>query len=183
MRLAATLLSLCLGSFMVDAQAAGAAPDMPLDGEQIASATVVLFPSGIFTRAPLTEAMLALQGCTFKTVGDTARQVALAGILNRRLSAGAQGDGFPNQLRNLVYLQLRDGARLRYTLTDEYDAPGRVLGWVDSDKGDGRPLLAGRELLFDLRDWAADVTDRKNFSAHCLAKPVRPPGARSAPLE
>jgi len=151
---------------------------MPLDGEQIASATVVLFPSGIFLQAPMTEALLALQGCTFRTAGDTAKLVALAGILNRRLSAGAPGDGFPNHLRNLVYLQLRDGARLRYTLTDEYGAQGRVYGWVDSYAADGRPLLAGHELLFDLRDWAAGVPDRKNFSEECLAKPVWPPGRR-----
>lgn len=178
MRLAATLLSLCLGSFIAEALAARASSEMPLDGEQIASATVVLFPSGIFTRAPLTEAVLAQRGCTFKTAGATAKHVALAGILNRRLSAGAPGDGFPNHLRNLIYLQLRDGARLRYTLTDEYDAQGRVYGWVDSYAGDGRPLLAGHELLFDLRDWAAGVSDRKNFSEECLAKPVWPPGRR-----
>ncbi len=170
MRLVATLLLLCLESSMVQAS-----PRAPLDGEQIVSATVVLYPSGVFTRAPLTEALLALQGCTFMAAGDAAKLTALAGILNRRLVAGA--DGFPNHLRNLVYLQLRDGARLRYTLTDEYDAQGRVYGWVDSYAGDGRPLVAGRELLFDLRDWAAGVTDRKNFSEECLDKRVWPPGS------
>jgi hypothetical protein len=178
MRLAAILLSLCLGSFMLEAQATQASSEASLDGEQIASATVVLFPSGIFLRSPMTEAWLALQGCTFRTAGDTDKHVALAGILNRRLTAGAPGDGFPNQLRNLIYLQLRDGARLRYTLTDEYGAQGRVYGWVDSYAADGRPLLAGPELLFDLRDWAAGVPDRKNFSEECLAKPVWPPGRR-----
>jgi len=128
----------------------------------------------------MTEPVLALQGCTFRTAGDATKHVALAGILNRRLLAGAPGDGFPNQLRNLVYLQLRDGARLRYTLTDEYGAQGRVYGWVDSYAGDGRPLLAGRELLSDLRDWAAGVTHRKNFSEECLAKTVWPPGSKTA---
>jgi len=177
MRLAAPLLllSLCFGA--VEAPAAQVSSLTPLDGEQIASATVVLYPSGIFPRAPLTEALLALQGCTFTTDGDPAKHLALAGILNRRLSAGPDGDGFPNQLRNLVYLQLHDGARLRYTLTDEYDAQGRVYGWVDSYAGDGRPLVAGRELLFDLRDWAAGVTDRKNFNEECLAKRIWPPGS------
>lgn len=181
MRLAASLLLLCLGTG--ELPAALASSRAPLDGEAIVSATVVLFPSGIDTRAPLTEALLALQGCTFTTAGDTARHVALAGILNRRLADGVEGDGFPNHLRNLVYLRLRDGARLRYTLTDEYDAQGRVYGWVDSYAGDGRPLVAGRELLFDLRDWAAGVTDRKNFSAECLAKTVWPPGPRIAPSQ
>ena len=172
MRLAGSLLLLCLGSSMVQAS-----PRMPLDGEQIVSATVVLYPSGVDTRAPLTEALLALQGCTFTAAGDAAKLAALAGILDRRLSDGPDGDGFPNHLRNLVYLQLRDGARLRYTLTDEYDAQGRVYGWVDSYAGDGRPLVAGREMLSDLRDWAAGVTDRKNFSEECLDKRVWPPGS------
>jgi len=181
MRLAASLLLLCLGS--VDAPAAQASSRTPLDGEEIVSATVVLFPSGIDTRAPLTEALLALQGCTFTTAGDAARHVALAGILNRRLTDGPEGDGFPNHLRNLVYLRLRDGARVRYTLTDEYDAQGRVYGWVDSYAGDGRPLVAGRELLFDLRDWAAGGADRNNFRTECLAKTVWPPGSQVRPSE
>ncbi|MDY0973703.1 hypothetical protein SOM61_01915 [Massilia sp. CFBP9012] len=179
MRLAASLLLLCLGS--VGAPAAQAFARTPLDGEQIASATVVLYPSGIYPRAPLTESGLARQGCTFTTTGDSARHVALAGILNRRLADGPEGDGFPNHLRNLVYLQLRDGSRLRYTFTDEYDAQGRVYGWVDSYAGDGRPLVAGRELLFDLRDWAAGVPDRKNFRTECLDKTVWPPGSQVTP--
>lgn len=181
MRLAASLLLFCLGS--VGAPAAHASSRALLDGGQIVSTTVVLYPSGIYPRAPLTEARLALQGCTFMTAGDTPEHAALAGILNRRLTDGPQGDGFPNHLRNLVYLRLRDGSRLRYTFTDEYDAQGRVYGWVDSYAGDGQPLVAGRELLFDLRDWAAGVSGRQNFRAECLAKPVWPPGSRITPAQ
>ncbi len=181
MRLAAFMLPLCLAT--VEASAAQATLRTPLDGGQIASATVVLYPSGVDTRAPLTEALLALQGCAFMTTGDTARHAALAGILNRRLIDGPDGDGFPNHLRNLVYVQLRDGVRLRYAFTDEYDAQGRVYGWVDSYRGDGGPLLAGRKLLFDLRDWAAGVSDRKNFRQECLAKRAWPPGSQKAPTE
>lgn len=92
MRLAASLLLLCLGT--AGLPAALASSRAPLDGEEIVSATVVLFPSGVFTRAPLTEGLLALQGCTFTTAGDTARHVALAGILNRRLADGVEGMDF-----------------------------------------------------------------------------------------
>jgi len=48
---------------------------------------------------------------------------------------------------------------------------------------DGRPLVAGRELLFDLRDWAAGVPDRKNFRTESLAKPDWPPGYRKMPAQ
>ena len=169
MRFASLWMATCLGLAALDAAGQDLAR-AARDG-QIASARVILFESGIQFRMPMNETNLQRWGCTFTVSFKPDKMADLVDLLERNLRVEPGHEGFPDQLRNIVYVRLLDGTRYRYALTDEVGGPGAkgtVYAWVDTYHGDGLPLVAGAQLLRELRTWAASDTGRMNFRPACL---------------
>lgn len=121
------------------------------DAQEVASATVVLTPPGLMTRAPLTEKQILGFGCGFTE--DSKHISSLVNIIKTNLQ-GDRGQVGRFYLRNAIYLNLKSGALIRYTFSDAINRDQQIYGGIDYDSTGGSTLfLAQSGFLVDLRRW------------------------------
>ncbi|MBQ5964726.1 hypothetical protein [Massilia sp. ZL223] len=138
---------------------------------QVARAVVILVPLDIQTRYPLREShLLKHTGCTFQSNWDGEKIAALVNLLKDNVTVTPEGVGYIT-LRNLVYLHLVDGSRVKFMFGRRETAKDEVPGGMDNgNSGSYVPLLANTALLDGLRDWALPLAPRTIFPLACLSK-------------
>jgi hypothetical protein len=140
-------------------------PKIPNAGS-VVKVTLILTPTNIQTRAPLSESDLARIGCTFLSTQALEKESILR-ILKTGVKDSEKARDF--KLRNAIYIENSDGTRAKVLLSDAYYAKEEVQGEIQISSMTGiKPITAQKSFLTELREWASKNKNRKNFSSDCL---------------
>lgn len=136
------------------------------NASEVASATIVLTPPGLMTRAPLTEKKLLEFGCNYTE--DREEIDRLLGIAKNNLRDD-NGEAGKFYLRNAVYLHLKNGSRIKYTFSGEVSKNRQIYGGATIDNaGDNVPFLTQGGFLTALRKWLLNDSIEKKDAKWCL---------------
>ena len=136
------------------------------NASEVASATIVLTPPGLMTRAPLTEKKLLQFGCNHTENREKIDRLIDIVESNLKDDNGEAGKFY---LRNAVYLHLKSGSKIKYTFSGEINKNGQIYGGADIDKaGNNIPFLAQSSFLTALRKWLLADSVEKKDAKWCL---------------
>jgi hypothetical protein len=136
------------------------------NASEVTSATIVLTPPGLMTRAPLTEKKLLEFGCNHTENREEIDRLIDIVKSNLKDDNGEAGKFY---LRNAVYLHLKNGSNVKYTFSGEINKNRQIYGGADNDNaGHNTPFLAQGEFLTALRKWLLDGSIEKKDAKWCL---------------
>lgn len=135
--------------------------------KEIKSAKLVFYPLSINTYAPVTEADMLRNGCIYDIDGDPEQIAELSAILSRGTVISNKGeDQF--QLRNVIYLTLRDDSKVRMLVSDAHNLKTGVFGIIDRGSSSKHSYLTSDEKTLKLlRTWAKSRIQENNASTYC----------------
>jgi hypothetical protein len=138
------------------------------DASEVISATVVLTPPGLMTRAPLTEKQMLGFGCNFTQERESIS--ALVDVIKNNLQGdNSQAGRF--YLRNAIYLKLKNGTVIRYTFSDATNRDQQIYGGADyGGAGDSSIFMAQRSFLEDLQRWLPHKSVERKDGKWCVDK-------------
>jgi len=133
--------------------------------DQISKVELIIVPTDLRTRAPLSEKNLPIYGCTFSTTSEK-QYSALLSILSKKIKTAEKSDSFA--LRNAVYLHLKNSEVVKLLLNDPVVKNGDGEGKLEKSSSGSESIKFNQGMLKKLRIWAKDIPARKNFSEPCL---------------
>lgn len=175
----ASLVFFLAGASRVWAEPAHAASFLP-DPTAVAAIDITLTPTGLLTRSPMTESMLAKVGCVFSSRFDRDKAARIVAVLRQGATLSPDSDR-PFQLRNAVALTLTSGRTITLLMGDESNPAMPVHGLVDGGESIKRlPLVLEPAAVQALRELAFDLAARPTMSAICRELKKNPPTGRKA---
>lgn len=128
------------------------------DASNVKKASVALSILGSMTRKQITEQdMLKDNGCSFST-SNPQRISELVEILRTHTAEDPEGVK-KISLRNMVYLDLTDGSRVKFFFGQPESKSNNVFGTMNTGKSDSYVALrTNTTLVNELRDWASELT-------------------------
>jgi hypothetical protein len=136
------------------------------DASEVVSTIIVLTPQGLMTRAPLTENKLLEFGCNY-TENSKKINLLINIVKNNIKYDESKVEKF--YLRNIIYLNLRDGSKIKYSFSDVVNKNEDIYGGAnDGSTGSDIPFLAQRGLLVGLRKWILDDSVEKKAAKWCM---------------
>jgi len=134
---------------------------------EIKSAKLAFYPMNINTYAPVTEADMLRNGCIYEIEENSDRISELSAILSRGITLSNKGEDH-YQLRNVVYLNLRDGSKIRMLISDAHNLKPGVFGVIDKGQSSKHSYLTSDEKTLKLlRTWAKSRIEKNNARKFC----------------
>ena len=153
-------------TFSSDSAIAVEVESKPPDSSMVSRVEIILTPERITTIRPLQEDDLPTWGCTFES-SSKEKVEDLLSLINLNIEYASIN--YDYQLRNLIYLHLKDGGKVTYLLSDGYYKSELAVGnYTSSVNNQSSGISAPSSMLKSLRLWASDNVSRKNFSEFCI---------------
>jgi len=136
------------------------------DPSEVVSTVIVISPPGLMTRAPLTAKQLLGFGCNSTT--DSKNIFNLIDIIKNNVQ-NEKNEAGQFYLRNVIYLNLKNGSTIRYLFSDANNRNNEIYGGAENGGiGSYIPFLAQSGFLVDLRKWLLNDSVMQQSGKWCV---------------